>query len=89
MAGKRISQERKLEFVGKAKPCKLDEVGYVEEDGLKAIERGKGNVEVFFPSHRAGRTEYFSRRVFLADFVEKMDEEVPYEGSCKMAPMSV
>lgn len=63
-------QDRELEFVGKARPKKLGEIGFVEKKGRSRILRGEGNVEIFFPHKEDRKSIYYSKRVFLASFAE-------------------
>ena len=63
-------QDRQLELVGKARPKKLEEVGFVEKKGRGRILRGEGNVEIFFPQKEDRRAVYFCKRVFLAGYAE-------------------
>jgi len=63
-------QDRQLELVGKARPRKLGEVGYVEKKGRNRILRGEGNVEIFFLQKEDRKSVYYCKRVFLASFAE-------------------
>jgi len=63
-------EQRKLELVGKAKPRKLDSIGFVEKRGRQRLLQGKGHVEIFFPAREERRTIYYEKRVFLAQFAE-------------------
>ena len=57
-------------MVGKARPKKLETVGFVEKKGRSRILRGEGHVEIFFPEKEDRRAIYFSKRVFLAGYAE-------------------
>jgi len=63
-------QDRELELVGKARPRKLGEVGFVEKKGRSRILRGEGNVEIFFPQKEDRNSIYYCKRVFLASYAE-------------------
>jgi len=62
--------DRELELVGKARPKKLGDVGFVEKKGRSRILRGEGNVEIFFLEKEDRRNVYYSKRVFLAGYAE-------------------
>jgi len=62
--------DRDLELVGKAKPIKLESVGFVEKRGRNRILRGEGHVEIFFPEKEDRRAVYYSKRVFLAQYAQ-------------------
>ena len=68
-------EDRRLRLVGKARSKALGDVGFIEETGKKAINKGRGAVEIFFLDREERRTIYYNRRVFLAQFAELV--EVP------------
>lgn len=63
-------EDQVLALVGKAKPKALDEVGYIDQKGLKAIQTGRGIVHLYYPTEQTRKTVRFARRMFIAGSVE-------------------
>ena len=68
-------EDRRLHLVGMARAKKLGDVGFIEPEGRKAIVKGKGTVEIFYPEREERRTVYYNRRVFLAEFAEFIESQ--------------
>lgn len=69
-----VVQKRRLDLVAKVK-TKEGEVGEVELDGLRMIQRGEGKVSVYFPTDRGIKYEHVEERKYLAQFLQV--ENVP------------
>ena len=79
-------EDKVLVLVGKAKPKTLDDIGYVEERGRKAIKTGRGVVQLFFPAQQTRRTVRFSRRLFIATHMELLPLNAPMQSDAAPPP---